>query len=119
MVGTQTETEAILEQCGTERRRRVLETLAAQTRAMTVDELADAIAEGDPGRPRVDGPDGSRSEIRIALHHLDLPSLDEAGLVAYDDEANLAEPTARFVRGASQLSAGSGHVSPLTPPLDP
>lgn len=118
MVGTQTETEAILEQCGTERRRRVLETLAAQTRTMTVDELADAVAEGDRDGPRGDGSGGTRSEIRIALHHVHLPSLDQAGLIAYDEEAHLAEPTARFVRGASELSAAGTPGTPLEAALD-
>lgn len=85
---------------------------------MTVDELADAVAEGDREQPRGDGPDGPRSEIRTALHHVHLPVLEEAGLITYDEEAHRAEPTARLDRGASQLSAVGRPGTPLEAALD-
>lgn len=70
------------------RRRRVLRHLREESATATLDILANAIeteADGTGGR------DGDFRAVRIRLHHVDLPMLDDAGLIEYDPERNRAE----------------------------
>ncbi|MUV56314.1 hypothetical protein GJ632_01780 [Halogeometricum sp. CBA1124] len=72
-----------------ERRRRVLEHFEESGReTATLTELADHLSERQS-----DANGRSDEQIRLRLHHVDLPKLHEAGLITYD-----AEATARRVR---------------------
>lgn len=65
------------------RRRRLLSALADRDRA-TVEELAAAIA---------DGTDAEHTRLAGSLVHVHLPKLDDAGVVVYDADASVVEPT--------------------------
>jgi DNA-binding transcriptional ArsR family regulator len=64
-------------------RRFVLSHLAQRETPPALDHLAGALAEWSD--------DLSREDARIALHHVHLPKLEEAGLVTYDDTVELTD----------------------------
>jgi DNA-binding transcriptional ArsR family regulator len=69
-----------------ERRRRVLEHFEESGReTATLTELADHLSER-----RSDAGGRSNEQIRLRLHHVDLPKLGDAGLVTYDAETTTA-----------------------------
>jgi len=68
------------------RRRTVCETLAgADQKFLPLDELSERVVARHH-----DGADGSvdPQAVRVELHHVHLPKLDEAGLLEYDHEIN-------------------------------
>lgn len=77
------------------RRRVLLEFLADEPTPIDVEPLAAAIGERD-GRTEV-SPTSEIERIAISLHHVDLPMIDEAGLVEYDPETS----SVTSVRGLS------------------
>lgn len=52
---------------------------------MGVDELARSIARIERDRSSIDPPEESVRSILVALHHVHVPELSAAGLLAYDD----------------------------------
>lgn len=96
-----------------ERRRRLLTHLQHESKSesessesTTVDDLVDALsadgtivessngnADGgeDPAGTRVTDGTVDRHDLRIYLHHVDLPILEEAGLIEYDAERQRVE----------------------------
>uniref|UniRef100_UPI00315C98A7 DUF7344 domain-containing protein n=1 Tax=Halopiger xanaduensis TaxID=387343 RepID=UPI00315C98A7 len=44
------------------------------------------------------------AQIQISLHHVHLPKMTEAGLIEYEPEKGIIEPTAKFDRVKPQLS---------------
>jgi Fe2+ or Zn2+ uptake regulation protein len=60
-------------------RRATLEVLTEGTRSLSIDELAEAVAERTPAETTVD-------QVKIRLHHANLPLLADAGVVDYDRE---------------------------------
>ncbi|MFC3957958.1 DUF7344 domain-containing protein [Halovivax cerinus] len=98
------EYDAILEACRHPVRRVVLATLLAHCGSITLTELAASIetnaagVTGDHPRRLSDADDRTPSTLLLTLHHTHLPKLAEAGLVEYDAERRVAEPTAEFDR---------------------
>jgi hypothetical protein len=72
------------------RRRQVaFEVLLERVRPTSVDDLAAAVADRGVGS----GDSGAATDrLRTALRHADLPALDDAALVAYDSDRNVATP---------------------------
>lgn len=105
MVGTKAEFDSILELCGDDHRRIVLGTLLEQRRTLTMRDLSEAIVEYNHHAPLQAVSGELMTEIRIELHHVHVPKLEAAGLVEYDSERDLVEPTAEFDRVAAQVKA--------------
>lgn len=103
MVGT--EFDAVLDLCSSKHRRIVLAVLAEQRRTLTVSDLAKAVLKHNhhASLPEVSGETMAR--IEIALHHTHLPKLVAAGIVEYDGERHLVEPTEEFDEIEPYLSA--------------
>lgn len=78
--------EAIL---STERRQRVVAALASADDAVSRDRLAETLTA--MARPTTDGPGAVVDSIHVSLHHVDLPTLAEAGVVAYDADEESVE----------------------------
>jgi len=79
--------DQVYDALGADRRRAVLAVLAREG-ALEARELAAAVAEAEGGR------DGEVDDVHRSLHHVHLPKLDDAGLVAYDHEDGFVVPTA-------------------------
>ena len=73
------------------RRRLTLGTLAGTTAPVGLEELAARVAKREGESPT----DDAVERVAIALHHVHLPHLSEAGVLSYDSEAHLIEPAGR------------------------
>ncbi|WP_459192994.1 DUF7344 domain-containing protein [Halosimplex sp. J119] len=97
---TSSDPDALFELLADPRRRRLLEVLEETGRGERAP-LADlservAVAEGT-----TEGE--ARHGVAVALHHVHLPKLDEAGLVEYDPETRVVETTDRSAAAAGRL----------------
>lgn len=61
------------------RRRTILEVLEADEVPVALEDLAAAVREREPD-------DATERTVRIALHHVHLPVLDDAGFLEYDPD---------------------------------
>lgn len=71
------------------RRRLLLDVLTTVGTPCTLSEVAAGIAareRGEPERPNTD-----RADVEIALHHVHLPLIDDAGLIDYDADEHRIE----------------------------
>lgn len=104
MVGTQIDFDTLLALCRDEHRRIVLGTLLDERRALTMRDLSEAIVEYNHHTPLQEVSGETMTRIRIELHHVHVPKLVAAGLVEYDDDRELVEPTADFQSAAARLT---------------
>lgn len=82
--------EALAELFGDPRRRCVASIVAERRRPVGLEELADELTSGERS---VSTPGGDEdSEVPVALHHVDLPRLDDVGLIDYDSTDRTAAP---------------------------
>jgi len=88
--------DSILDLCQDQSRRIVLAMLAEEQRSLTVNDLAKTILKDTQQAPITAMPDDMMSDISLSLHHVHLPKLDSAGLINYDSERQVVEPTERF-----------------------
>ncbi|WP_277541137.1 DUF7344 domain-containing protein [Haloarcula laminariae] len=80
-----------LELLASKRRRTVLELLAASGTAVhSLESLATAVTQAEQG---ADADAQPARRVRLCLHHVHLPKLDAAGLVAYDPGCHVVEYT--------------------------
>ena len=117
MVGSP-EFDTVLDVCEHKHRRIVLAALAEQQQSLSTDDLANAIVEHDYHTPPTEAADETVTKIQIALQHVHLPKLAEAGFVQYDSERQLVEPTAQVDREESHLSVILAVDSELPTPLE-
>lgn len=68
-----------------DRRRHVLDVVAARSLPVALDALAAAVVADEGGDP---ADERTRERAAISLHHVHLPLLDEYGVVAYDADEN-------------------------------
>jgi len=80
------ETDALFSVLADANRRFVLSHLAQREASPALDHLTGALAEWND--------DLDREDARIALHHVHLPKLEEAGLLTYDDTVELTDAAA-------------------------
>ena len=78
-----------------ERRRVLLTELEGHTEPISLDALTSKIVD----RERYDGGQRATESLRISLHHLHLPMLDELGIVSYDTEEHVVEPRRPAIDG--------------------
>jgi len=72
-----------------EKRRRAVAILSGREMAVSLSELASAVASRDRG---ADGEPATVEEISITLHHNHLPRLDDANVVDYDARTHTVFP---------------------------
>ena len=72
-----------------ERRRWTLRTLLAFDEPVTLPDLAEEVAIREVDRPITDIPGDRVKEIYLSLYHTHVPKLADAGLVEYEQEADL------------------------------
>lgn len=76
-----------------EERCEAIEYLVMQTGAVTLDDLAGFIATTPVS---AEGPSQSQEQTMIQFHHIHLPKMDDAGLLDYDSDNHLIEPTEKL-----------------------
>jgi DNA-binding transcriptional ArsR family regulator len=84
--GATADTDELFAVLSSSKRRFVLSHLAQRETSPALDPLAGALAEWSD--------DLSHEDARIALHHVHLPKLRDAGLVEYDETVQLTDDTA-------------------------
>lgn len=97
--------DIILEVCSDRLRRVVLTKFVEQNRQFTVRDLAHAVIEHTHQIPLDELSAEVIEEVHILLHHNHLPRLDAVGLVEYDIERQLVEPTKMFDEVQPTLTA--------------
>ncbi|NUB91653.1 hypothetical protein HTZ84_09410 [Haloterrigena sp. SYSU A558-1] len=105
MVGTSTEFNTLLELCQEHHRRIILAVLATEKRSLTVNDLTKAIVKHNHHTPLLEVSEEESRQIRISLHHMHIPKLEDLSLIEYDQERQLVEPTPQFDQLQPQLSA--------------
>ena len=104
MVGPSIDFDTVLELSRNEHRRIVLGVLAGHGRTLTINDLSKAIVKHNHGIPVTDASAELFESITIELVHVHVPKLADHGLVEYDRERRLVEPTAQFEQVQSELS---------------
>ncbi|WP_226012183.1 DUF7344 domain-containing protein [Halomicrobium salinisoli] len=109
--------DSVVDVCRDRHRRIVLAVLAGEQRRLTVNDLTKAIAKHNHHVAVTEMATEDLSGLQLSLHHLHLPKMEAAGLVDYDQERGLVEPTEQFEQVRPQLSAlidaDPDHESPV------
>lgn len=66
-------------------RQHVVSIIADHTQSLTLEELGTALRASEQ-RSRTTDEDGEESTLLAVLHHIDLPALEEVGLIEYDSD---------------------------------
>lgn len=74
-----------------QRRRSVLELVLRRSEPMALEELADRLLAAGHVTPTPAGAN-ERDRLRCRLYHVDLPTLDDAGIVEFDRERKTVRP---------------------------
>lgn len=106
--------DSVLDLCRDQHRRIVLAVLTAERRALTLDELTEAVLEYNHQTPMTEVSEDVMARVHLSFHHVHLPKLASEGLIDYDPEAQLVEPTERF----DQVQPMLGTVLDADPALD-
>ncbi|PSQ04854.1 hypothetical protein BRC97_10520 [Halobacteriales archaeon QS_6_71_20] len=88
--------DSLLGACQHQHRRVVLALLAAEQRSLTLNDLTQTVLEYDQQASPTGISEVVPTEIRLSLYHTHLPKLASNGLVAYDPDSKLVEPTEQF-----------------------
>lgn len=97
--------DTTLELCSDKYRRIILAALATEQRSLTVNDLSKTIFEYNNQLKVVDASEEIRTETQLSLHHSHIPKLESAGVIEYDPERKLVEPTEQFNQLQPYLSA--------------
>ncbi|WP_224333834.1 DUF7344 domain-containing protein [Haloprofundus halobius] len=96
--------DSILNLCQNQQRRIVLAILVAEQRSLTLDELTKTVFEYNHRTPLTEVSVDVRAEIRLSLYHVHLPKLASEGLISFDSDRQLVEPTEQFEQGQPTVS---------------
>lgn len=92
------EAESVLKTLANRRRQYVIETLYYQSNPKPVRELATEIAARERSTPERDVGEDAVEQVHVALYHLHLPMLEDAGLVSLDDDHVVATETIHLAK---------------------
>lgn len=84
--------DALFEVLADEERRTAIEYLATETGAVSVDDLADVVAAKSDAD---EGPSQRQEQTKTEFYHVHIPEMEAAGLLDYDEDEQLVEPTER------------------------
>ena len=96
--------DSVLDLCQNQHRRIILGTLAEEQRSLTLNDLTQAVLKYNHQTPITEASNDVLTEIRLSLYHVHLPKLASEGLIDYDPERQLVEPTERFDQVQPTLS---------------
>ncbi|WP_436908957.1 DUF7344 domain-containing protein [Halosimplex marinum] len=96
--------DSVLDLCQHQHRRIVLGALAEEQRALTLDDLTKAVIKYNHQTPLTEASEDVLTKIRLSLYHVHLPKLASEGLIDYDSERRLVEPTKQLDSVQSTVS---------------
>ena len=88
--------DSVLSLCQNQHRRIVLAIFAAEQRPLTLNDLTHTVLKYNHQTPITEISEDVLTEIRLSLYHVHLPNLASEGLITYDPERQLVEPTEQF-----------------------
>ena len=88
--------DSVLDLCRHQHRRIVLGLLTAERRSLTLNDLTKTVLAYNHQASPTEVSRDVLSKIRLSLHHFHLPKLASDGLVTYDPDQRLVEPTEQF-----------------------
>lgn len=88
--------DSVLNLCQDQHRRIVLAVLTAEQRSLTLNDLTQTILKYNHQTPITEASTDEITEVRLSLYHRQLPKLASEGLIDYDSERQLIEPTERL-----------------------
>ena len=97
--------DTVLDLCADAHRRIILAVLEAEGRPLTMDDLRGAILTHNHHTPATEASEKLLLDISSSLQHMHLPKLESAGVIDYDSEWQLVEPTEQFDQLQPHLSA--------------
>lgn len=92
----ETSVDGILELLSHQRRRAILDLLLTHDRPLTITDLRNEIVEKEQGTEIIEIPSKQVKQVHISLHHVHVPKLEEEGVVNYDSDRNIVEPTEKL-----------------------
>jgi hypothetical protein len=96
MSETRSTSDSVLDVCQHKHRRIVLARLAAEQRSLTLNDLTQTVLKYNHQASPTAVSEDVLTEIRLSLHHVHLPKLASDGLITYDPDRQLVEPTEQF-----------------------
>ena len=91
-----TSVDGILELISHQRRRAILDLLLTHDRPLTITDLRNEVVEKEQGTVITKIPSEQVKQAHISLHHVHIPKLEEKGVVNYDSNRNIVEPTEKL-----------------------
>lgn len=109
---------AVRSLCRDGHRRTVLALLSYERRPLTLGDLTEAVVRHDYPASVGSVPERVVAEVHRSLERTHVPKLAEAGLVEYDPERRLVEPTAALDRARRQIRDLVEADPALDPPIE-
>jgi len=109
----------VLDQCRNRQRRILLAILAAEQRSLTLNDMTKTVVKYNHQTPLTEVSEEVLADIRLSLHHIHLPKLSSGGLISYDPDRNLVEPTEQFEQVQPTVSAILDTDPTLEAPIEP
>lgn len=97
--------DAVYEVLADSWRRRALARLVAHDRTVTLNDLTKELVVREAEAPITEVPGEKLTRVASSLHHCHLPKLVENGIVTYDTDRRVIEPTERLGQIEPYLSA--------------
>ena len=96
MSKTRSTFDSVLDVCQDQHRRIVLALFEAEQRSLTLDDLAQTILKYSHQASPTEASKDVLTEIRLSLYHAHLPKMASEGLITFDPDRQLVEPTEQF-----------------------
>ncbi|WP_312908275.1 DUF7344 domain-containing protein [Natronosalvus caseinilyticus] len=90
--------DEILELLSHQRRRAVLDFLLTHDRPLTLNDLRNEVVEEEQNTDITEIPSQQVKQTHISLHHVHIPKLEDKGVVNYDPNRNIVEPTEKLTQ---------------------
>ncbi|WP_339105884.1 hypothetical protein [Haloterrigena salinisoli] len=88
--------DSVLDLCQHHHRRIVLGILAAEQRSLTLNDLTQTVLKYNHHTSITEVSEDELTDIRLSLYHVHLPKLASEGIITYDSDRQLVEPTEQF-----------------------
>uniref|UniRef100_UPI003D99F217 DUF7344 domain-containing protein n=1 Tax=Halomicrococcus sp. NG-SE-24 TaxID=3436928 RepID=UPI003D99F217 len=110
--------DSVLSLCRNQHRRIVLALLTEEQRSLPLNDLTKTILTYNHQTTITEASEDVITEVRRSLHHVHLPKLASAGLINYDPERQLVEPTEQLDQMQPTLSPILDADSTLEAPME-